>query len=417
MSRVTSILVRFIQEIDPVNCSINSIRIKSNYRGAVSGVEFFFSKIAEGAWPNIISLLHEAGFKVDDLIGYNQQSAQQISFESLTKLEKDLGASDEIYFFLAAESAVHPSVLIDELRKKTIYGFPVNLFSQYRILDLQFYFGASSLPTKISTDIFLAESIRSKDGLPYVFQKNESGKIEFNFLTPSRVFKKQLIPIDRYLSFDISQRVNRFKHSLKNGFTFYCFFPESEFSVEVPLTNWTTLTDLVKISAETSLNSMLKSQVQAIEDRIASTSKRKRVFFKGEELGLLPKNEQETVILFERFLAKNNYQFGGDARLKLLDYSPQGIDSVCSFSASLNEPMTAVAVEFEFLLKNFFDHGHDPQQVKLILCYSMKSVSFPYDHFGVIFDLDRTWKLPRLVNTATNNSCYVFALEDVLEER
>ena len=68
MSRVTSILVRFIQEIDPVNCSINSIRIKSNYRGAVSGVEFFFSKIAEGAWPNIISLLHEAGFKVDDLI-------------------------------------------------------------------------------------------------------------------------------------------------------------------------------------------------------------------------------------------------------------------------------------------------------------------------------------------------------------
>lgn len=417
MSRVSSLLVRFIQEIDPITCSINSIRIKSNYRSAVSGVEFFFSKTSQGSWPNIISLLHEATFNVDDLIGFNEQSAQQISLESLLQLEKNLGTSDDIYIFLANELAVHPGVLIDELRKKTIFGFPINLLSGHRILNMKFYIGASSIPTSVSADIFLNEPLRSKDGVPYTYSKNESGKIEFNFLTPARVFKKELIPVDRYLSLEISQKLNRFKHSLKNGFTFYCFFPESEFRVEVPLSNWTILIDLVNSSAEKSLNSMLKSQVRAIEERIASTSNRKKVFFNGEELGLVPKNEQETVILFERYLAKNNYRFGGDARLKLLDYSPQGIDSICSFSASLNEPMTAVAVEFEFVLKNFFDHGHDPQQVKLILCYSMKSVSFPYDHFGVIFDLDRTWKLPRLVNTATNNSCYVFALEDVLEER
>ena len=82
-----------------------------------------------------------------------------------------------------------------------------------------------------------------------------------------------------------------------------------------------------------------------------------------------------------------------------------------------SEPTTNVAVEFEFLLQNFFDHGHDPRQVRLILCYSMKKVSFPYDHFGVSFDLDRSGDLPKLVDKSTGNSCYVFALDEVLEER
>ena len=417
MSRISSLLVRFVQEIDPVLCSIKSIRIKSSTSSSGSGVQCFFSKSGDGGWPNLISLLHETGFKVGDLIGFSDQATEQISFDSLASLEKTLNTSDEIYLFLANEAFIHQGVLIDELHKKTIFGFPINLFPNYRILDLKFYFGANLIPIKIVTDTLLSESPRSKDGHPYIFCKNENGKIEFNYLSPSRRFKKTQIAVERYLSPEINLKINRFKHSLKNGFTIYCFFPEFEFSAEIPFSNWHTLIDAINASAEASLNSMLKSQVRAIEDRIAATSKRKRVFFKGEELGLVPQNEQETVILYERYLAKNNYHFGGDARLKLLDYSPQGIDSVCNFSSTLNEPLTAVAVEFEFLLKNFFEHGHDPQQVKLILCYSMKSVSFPYDHFGIIFDIDRTSKLPRLINMVTKNSCYVFALQEVLEER
>ena len=417
MSRISSILVRFIQEIDPVSCAVKSIRVKSQHSHLRSGTQFFFSKRSEGDWPKLISLLHETGFRVGDLIGLNEESAEQIDSESLKKFEDLFSTSDEIFLYLSDENAIHPSALVEELQKNTIFGLPVELYQNYRILHLKIYFGANSIDTKITKNNVLNEQLRAKDGVSFICCNNESGKIEFNYLTDSNKLKNKKVSVDNYLSTEIVQNTNRFKHTVKKGLTIYCFFSEAEFRVDVPFRNWTYLTELINSIASASLEAMLKNQVSAIERRISLTTQRARVFYNGEELGLVPENEQETVILYERYLAKNNYRLGQDARLKLLDYSPHGIDSVCNFSSDNNEPLTAVAVEFEFILKNFFDHGHDPRQVKLVLCYSMKSISFPYDHFGIVFDVDRTGKLPRLINTVTKNSCYVFALEDVVQER
>jgi hypothetical protein len=417
MSRISSILVRFIQEIDPVSCAVKSIRIKSQYSHLRSGTQFFFSKWSEGDWPKLISLLHETGFRVGDLIGFNEESAEQINSESLKKFEDLFSTSDEIFLYLSDENTIHPSALVEELQKNTIFGLPVELYQNYRILHLKIYFGANSIDTKITKNNVLNEQLRAKDGVSFICCTNESGKIEFNYLTDSNKLKNKKVNVENYLSTEILQNTNRFKHTVKKGLSIYCFFSETEFRLDVPFSNWTYLIESINSIASVSLETMLKNQVSAIERRISLTTQRARVFYNGEELGLVPENEQETVILYERYLAKNNYRLGQDARLKLLDYSPHGIDSVCSFSSDLNEPLTAVAVEFEFILKNFFDHGHDPRQVKLVLCYSMKSLSFPYDHFGIVFDVDRTGKLPRLINTITKNSCYVFALEDVVQER
>lgn len=410
-------MVRFIQEINPVSCTVKSIRIKSQHSHLGNGAQFFFSKSSEGDWPNLVSLVHETGFRVGDLIGFSEEIAEQINSDSLKKFEDIFSTSNEVFLYLANENAIHPSALVEELQKNTIFGLPVELYQNYRILGLKIYFGASSVDTKITINNVLNEQLRAKEGASYICCSNDSGKIEFNYLTSSNKLKKKKVNIDNYLSAEISQNINRFKHSVKKGLTFYCFFAEEEFKLDTPLSNWTYLIDSINSIAIDSLDTMLKNQVSAIERRIALTTQRARVFYNNEELGLVPENEQETVILYERYLAKNNYRLGRDARLKLLDYSPHGIDSVCNFSADLSEPLTAVAVEFEFVLKNFFDHGHDPRQVKLVLCYSMKSISFPYDHFGIIFDVDRTGKLPKLINTVTNNSCYVFALEDVVQER
>jgi hypothetical protein len=371
----------------------------------------------EGDWPNLISILHETGFRVGDLIGFSEEKAEQIDSDSLKKFENIFSTSNEIFLYLADENTIHQSALVEELQMNTVFGLPVELYKNYGIFGLKIYFGASSVNTNITINNVLNGHLRAKEGVSYICCNSESGKIEFNYLTSSNKLKKKIVNIENYLPIEILQNINRFKHTVRKGLTIYCFFAEEEFRLDTPLCNWTYLIDLISSIANDSLDTMLKNQVSAIERRISSTTQRARVFYNNEELGLVPQNEQETVILYERYLAKNNYRLGHDARLKLLDYSPQGIDSVCNFSSDLNEPLTAVAVEFEFVLKNFFDHGHDPRQVKLVLCYSMRSVSFPYDHFGIIFDVDRTGKLPKLINTLTKNSCYVFALEDVVQVR
>jgi len=331
-------------------------------------------------------------------------------------MEKKLVQTPKIKVLYSNELPIHQSKLIEELRKKTIFGMPTLLYEGYNIFNLNIFLGANQHPLEVSVRGRANEGLHAMDGYPYINFENESSKVEFISLNTRNQLQTKQVLIEKYYQSDVFQSLNRFKHKLKKGLSIYCFFPEEFLQNEIPLQTWSVLVDRVNQMASDSLLDMLNSQVSAIENRIRSISNRRRVKFKGEVLGLVPNNELETVILYERYITKNNNVFGKNSRLHLLEYSPQGIDSVCSFAASPSEPITNVAVEFEYLLQNFFDHGHDPQQVRLILCYSMKNIQFPYDHFGVIFHIERSGNLPKLVNTNTGNSCYVFALDEVIEE-
>jgi hypothetical protein len=48
-----------------------------------------------------------------------------------------------------------------------------------------------------------------------------------------------------------------------------------------------------------------------------------------------------------------------------------------------NGPASPRAVEFEYSLRSFFAHGHDPQQVALVICYTLDGMEFPFDYFGM----------------------------------
>lgn len=417
MSRLKTLVVRFIQALDVQSSTVDSIRIKSSNINGDNGVEVEFTNQLNGVWPNLISIVHEVGYRSGDLVSIDSDPPQEITNSTLSKLEGSLHNSVKVKIRLSSEPAVHQSELVNEIRRHTIFGLPSILYRNYSIRNLSLYIGANQRSILMPAEYNVDMTVRSNDGYPYVMTENPNGKIEFYYLKRNNSLNKLQIPADSYFYDYVVKDLNRFKHSVKSGCTVYSFFPEELFQEEVPFKGWTDFVELLNNTAKSSLQKMLTNQVVAIEKRLRSVTSRKRVYFKGEELGLVPENEQETVILYERYIAKNNYMFGKVSRLRLLDYSPQGIDSVCSFAVNSSEPTTNVAVEFEFLLQNFFDHGHDPRQVRLILCYSMKKISFPYDHFGVTFDIDRTGDLPKLIDKSTGNSCYVFALDEILEER
>lgn len=417
MSRLKILVVRVIQILDAKSSTLESIRIKSSSIDGDNGAEIEFINQSMGVWPNLISIVHEIGYKSGDLISIDQESFREINNRSLSELAESLSNLVKIRIRLSNESAVHQSELVSEIRHHTIFGLPSILYQNYKIKKLRLFFGANQRSIQMSVDYNVEMTVRSNDGYPYIIIENNIGKIDFYYLKKNNSLQKLQVTTDSYLNDDVTRDLNRFKHTVKSGYAIYSLFPEEYFQEEIPFRGWVEFVELLNNSAKASLQKMLSNQVAAIESRLLSVTSRKHVYFKGEELGLVPENEQETVILYERYIAKNNNMFGNVSRLRLLDYSPQGIDSVCSFAANSSEPSTNVAVEFEFLLQNFFDHGHDSRQVRLILCYSMKKMTFPYDHFGVTFEVDRTGDLPKLVDKSTGNSCYVFALDEILEER
>lgn len=417
MSRITSLLIRFTQGLDANSSTVEYVRVKSSNTSENSAVEIEISNGIGGAWPRIASLIHEVGFRSGDTISFNDYKNIEISSDILVKLEENIKNLNKLTIRFANENSVHPGQLVSELRKHTIFGIPRNLYKNFKINSMKIYVGANQFPLNLSIDYTNLSDVRSMNGYPYLVSENETGKVDFIYLNSSNCYKKQQLPVEKYIHHDILKDLKRYKHTVGFGISIFCFIPEEYFKSDTPLNDWPELIDSINSKAKLSLEKMLQNQVAAIEKRILAISTRKKVYFKGEELGLVPINEQETVILYERYIAKNNNVFGKVSRLRLLDYSPKGIDSVCSFALNSNQPTTNVAVEFEYVLQNFFDHGHDPQQVRLILCYSMKKTIFPYDHFGVIFDIDRKGDLPKLVNKNTGSTCYVFALDEVLEER
>jgi hypothetical protein len=134
-----------------------------------------------------------------------------------------------------------------------------------------------------------------------------------------------------------------------------------------------------------------------------------------KSFGLYPTNEHETVLLFDRILQKKGGMLLG-AAIEIQDYSPKGLDSIARFSPNLNMPIRPVAAEFEFNLKNFFLHGHDPSQIDLVMCFTMSGMEFPYEYCGITYEIDRSGPIPRLSDNVTTHKPYVFILDQIFRQ-
>ena len=83
-----------------------------------------------------------------------------------------------------------------------------------------------------------------------------------------------------------------------------------------------------------------------------------------------PQNEQETVLFFTMLVATNKTPF---SEFEIHEYATsQGIDAICSYKLRSDDVLKKfVATEFEFILSNFFKHGHPLQHAEIIICWSI----------------------------------------------
>ena len=83
-----------------------------------------------------------------------------------------------------------------------------------------------------------------------------------------------------------------------------------------------------------------------------------------------PQNEQETVLFFNMLVATNETPF---SEFEIHEYATsQGIDAICSYKLRSDDVLKKfVATEFEFVLSNFFKHGHPLQHAEIIICWSI----------------------------------------------
>jgi hypothetical protein len=229
--------------------------------------------------------------------------------------------------------------------------------------------------------------------------------------------KEKHVNIDNYLNIDLKKKLFRYSYKSRLSISFHSLIPEDYFTSLIPLFDLLELKQQINYSVNRSLDDFLLSQVRALEERIASLQNRKKIYYQNSYLGLEPENEVETVLLLERITAVGLNQLPNGMRIRVLDYSPRGIDAICDYSPNSNEPQIRIPVEFEFSLKNFFDHGHDPRQTKLIICYEVESIQFPYDHHGVIFELDTTQSIPRLFSREDGVTVNCLIIKNLVEIR
>ena len=415
MSRVIKILVRCIQRAS-VECSrLVSVRIFNSERESKRGVVLRFDLQKEGSLPSFLGLFSEVGLFIEDDISFGDTADWHRLTDQISKADSRLSSEQTFKIFIAKEE-FNLSSFNDALISQTVHGMPEIFILPFLPQSPRVFLGANTQPLSLP-NAGTRSPPRSIDGMTVIFEEIPGARVEFVYLNEQGQLRRKFVPAADYYSEETQRRSSRFKVQTLPGFRIYGKFDEILMSGGVPFKNAIDFVLPINNSTNSAIDSHLMRQVRDIERRISVIPTRKKIYYKGAELGLEPSNEQETVIMFERYVQKNDGRLGDLAKFRLLEYSPAGIDSICEFSPNSTIPKRTVGAEFEFHLRNFFAHGHDPDQVELILCYTSNGLMFPYDHFGMTFDIDKSSALPRLVNTSTGRSTYLFILDQFVDVR
>ena len=104
----------------------------------------------------------------------------------------------------------------------------------------------------------------------------------------------------------------------------------------------------------------------------------RRVFLNREPVMLEPSNENEVLALLCKLEMADALPF---VFFRLWEYTARiGIDAIASYQVlETDVPAQYATVEVEFHYENFFDHGHAPRHVNLVICWDFRDGEPPKD--------------------------------------
>lgn len=303
------------------------------------------------------------------------------------------------------------STVVEELQADTIFNFSRELANTFPASRLKFFYGADSRPRQVLKQA--DAKLLAHKGASCTATLTSTPRIDIRAVTSDRRVLCTSFKTRDLVQGSLRTEIDRHKINLRTG---------ALIEYGRPVANEQEHTEIVRallkledvVSGE--LRDFLGKQVQALENRIQKSDARQRLYLDGKFVGVVPKNEIETLILFLRYVSLSFNSLPGGATIELLDFSPKGIDAICKFAPNANTPALTVPVEFEFELGNFFLHGHDHEQVKVIVCFQAERAAVGWERFGIHYSLEREKGLPVLRNNRDRSFIHCVILSELISE-
>lgn len=419
MSRSLEIIKRFVAAVRDRDTSVCQIRV-SNSRPPTDSLRFGVSlsfKFKDGKLDTYLAnTLRGAGLFSEDRV-----SAEYLSSGALRTQEGLEGLENKEILLMEVEltregTPISASAMKRALHDETIYGIPIELYRNYPISQVEFFFGASQLPLELKKSAH--SNAHAFQGLPLIVDfAGRAGFIEIYYVNEHGRLVALSAPITMYATAEVEQSLVR--HNFKPRLSVRVFggFIERLPAGEPVLSGWPYLIETINRRIVEELETHSRNQVRRISQRISAVNNRETLSIGSQKFGVKPVNEIETVLLFQKLASCQGLIFPGGLNVEILDYSPKDIDSICRFQMTPGHPEEIGPVEFEFELRSFFKHGHDHRQVKLIICFTAKPLTFPFDFGGVTYNLEESSTLPMLSNSQSRSSIPCLILENLFYGR
>jgi hypothetical protein len=411
MSRVVELIEQFVTQTRYSETSVASLRFSNEGVSEAGGCSVkIHITFCNGIFDKVLfRCLLNLGSYVDDRYVLKASDGEDVQSLQLVSLEKKFDEISVVYTH--EKKPITIDAITGLLQTRTIFGLPSVLFQNFPIANLKIFFGASQHPLSLLKTS--EQQLRTYEGHPFIIEDTDSGSVDFLYLDERFTLVLKKNPIRQYISEDILLALTRHALVPKRGVRLTSLFPPELFSVDRPLYQLTQLKQRISQNVENDLEYHTISQVRRISERIAKVQQRARLFSGSIDFGVVPKNEFETILLFQKISLGNEPKLPGGLKISILDYSPKDIDAICKIQLGPNYPEETGPVEFEYALVNFFQHGHDYRQVKVIICYTVGSLVFPYSHAGIKYDLDRSGVVPKLTNDLGDCSVPCLVIEDL----
>ena len=415
MSRVVELIKRFVADTGQSETSVKSLRLSNDPRGVntLTTVRMIVSFTNEVIDQIFLNSIVGTGIYLDDTFLALQPDGKSIKIDDISKLNNEKFFKEIEIGFSYEKKPITSEQIIKKLQAETIFGLPHVLFKNVPISNLKIYFGVNQSALQLLKESAL--QARAYKTHPFLSELTKVPIVEFLYIDDRSNLTTLKRPITDYIDEDLILLLTRHAYTPKVGLKICSIFPSNFFSNTVPLATWDFIRQQVSNIVREDLNRHTKSQVDRISKRIGEVQRRKKIISGGIDFGLAPINEVETVLLFQKLALMYPNKLPGGLRVELIDYSPKDIDSICRFQLSPNHPAETGPVEFEFSLASFFKHGHDYRQVKLIICYTIKPLVFPYFYGGINYSLDKSGIMPKLTNTLDNSSVPCLILEELFK--
>lgn len=410
--RSTDLLIALCNKVSSRRLNLTEVKLvpQRELVGNANAVKIIFGSLLPSTSQEVLATVLSVGSYLEDeakIDGYTWE-AVTLALERLETCHDE--ESKLLELRLARESFQQIADLKRSLISNTSFALPKPLIANNPISFLAIRFGANQTPLELLSNG--DERVILLDEHPAVLETISGGSLEIIFLeedhTP-QTLKSNLLD---FCSQNLKAKIERFKIPIRSSYRVYFNFdPAFEMGIAY-FQNMQSLRNVVEQSVCEQMSTTLSSQVDDLNLRIEHVSNRSKFYVGGVSYGLTPSNEHETVLLCDRILrAQGNSLLG--ARIEILDYSPKGIDSIARFSPSSSMPIRPVAAEFEYHLRNFFLHGHDPSQIELIICFTMDGLSMPFTYCGIDYELDQRGLIPRLNDGVSDHKPYVFILDKI----